>query len=238
MAALALVTWVVDADACVLVKPEPMSDPEPNLKRKQGGWPPGVSGYPGISWDKRTMKWQAAFRDNGKLVATRSFDIKDEAINAIEMYYLEKTVPLARKRLGVRKGLGVIYNKKGNKWTARVWNTEEQKCIALGSYEGKEDALYAIQKYKHEGIIPHPRRHRASRWEGLQWRMHGGKWRVFCKGKCVGTFKSDDEEGAARAYNVEAKRIGLTELNDVPDAPDVSKHDRFFKGSEKKQRYE
>jgi len=85
-----------------------------------------------------------------------------------------------------------------------------------------------------------PSRLHSSMWSGVCWDPcgDGGRWLAVCKRKYLGRFKYEDEEGAARAYNVEAKRIGLTELNDVPDAPEILKHDRFFMKGKKNQKYE
>jgi len=153
MAALAPVTWVVNADAFVLVKPEPKSDPEPSIKRKRGGGAvPSVT--PGISWNKKKQKWTA--------------------------YYS---------------------NEDGNK-------------IHLGGYFDKGEAIKVA--------APHYQVDRgASKWLGLCWSesaaLDGGRWIAVCKHTYIARFKHDQEIVAARAYNVEAKRQGLTIFNDVPD---------------------
>ena len=305
MAALAPVTWVVDADAFVLVKPEPMSDPEPSINCKREG-PAPSSEYPGVKIMKVTGKWRATVRESGMHIFHRTFDTREEAIAAIDMYSFDKTIPpcktggpkstvtwldkrhkwmvtfrkdgnrpcvrsfetveqaqqtkakydfdgtispiikerprpyyepcLKRKRGGgavLSATPGVSWNKQAKKWTA-YFTDGNGKRFHLGKYFDKEEAIKVAAPY-------YQRQRSTSKWLGLAWDSSvgdGGRWVVVCKHKYIGRFKFEDEEAAARAYNVEAKRIGLTELNDVPDAPVISKKDRFFKKVEKGQLYE
>jgi hypothetical protein len=320
MAALAPVTWVVDADAFVLVKPEPMSDPEPSIKRKRGG-PAPSSGYPGVTFIKVTGKWSAIVRESGIDIFRRTFDTREGAIAAIDMYSFDKTIPTCKTggpkstnlfcpglqngtihcgKIGIRtvfcyhdeegnvvgaccsnkclngrhqspefirqrklkvdikttvakakrhavkptrawgtSGVdGIIWVKNIEKWKAR--GVLDGKGYFLGYFDEQTAAIARLEDFYKTKIVPiFPEK--TSMWKGVCWcgtDGDGGRWRAKCKGKFLGRYGFLHEDVAARAYNVEAKRIGLTELNDVPDAPVISKKDRFFKKAEKGQLYE
>jgi hypothetical protein len=99
------------------------------------------------------------------------------------------------------------------------------------------------QRSRHSPFDFVPREVKESTWTGVYWAGRsrdgsGGRWRVQCNNMYLGSFKYEDEHAAARCYNFEAIRIGLTTRNDVPDAPKLSKNDRFFKKGEYNQLYE
>ena len=54
---------------------------------------------------------------------------------------------------------------------------------------------------------------------GVFWDKNGNKWKATCKGTYLGLHTT--EKSAARAYNVEAKRVGRP-LNGIPPAGGAS----------------
>ena len=60
---------------------------------------------------------------------------------------------------------------------------------------------------------------RASQFKGVTWVNSRGKWKATCKHVYLGYYATD--EAAARAYNIEAERIGRVDLNVIPPAGDT-----------------
>ena len=74
--------------------------------------------------------------------------------------------------------------------------------------------MQAYSKYLKDGIVSVQHREGStSRFVGVHWDKHAKKWTAKCKGTYLGVHTA--EEAAARAYNVEAERIGYR-LNVIP----------------------
>ena len=54
--------------------------------------------------------------------------------------------------------------------------------------------------------------------KGVSWDKGKGRWRAVCKGRFLGCHAT--HEAAARAYNIEAERIELGDLNVIPPDED------------------
>ena len=224
--------------------PDAVPDPEPTLKRKRG------ETYATVTWLDKRHKWRVTFRKDGNRSCVRSFETVEQAQQTKAKYDFDGTISpiikerprpyyepcLKRKRGGgavLSATPGVSWNKQAKKWTA-YFTDGNGKRFHLGKYFDKEEAIKVAAPY-------YQRQRSTSKWLGLAWDSSagdGGRWTVVCKHKYIGRFKFEDEEAAARAYNVEAKRIGLTNFNDVPDAAEISKRDRYFKKGEKNQLHE
>jgi hypothetical protein len=81
------------------------------------------------------------------------------------------------------------------------------KGTHLGYHAAEEEAARAYNKYLEDGIDP-VKHHIAmtSQFTGVSWSKSKHKWEAQCKGTCLGCHST--EEAAARAYNVEAERVG------------------------------
>jgi len=77
----------------------------------------------------------------------------------------------------------------------------------------------AFNNYVKDGVAPVPRREGTSQFKGVSWDKGRGKWAAMCKGKRVGLHAT--EVAAARAFNTEAERIGLDDVNVIAPAGDV-----------------
>ena len=73
-----------------------------------------------------------------------------------------------------------------------------------------------LRRYIEDGVVPLKRRDPSSHFKGVSWHKGRGKWQVKCKGKSLGDHAT--EEAAARAYNIEAERIGRVDFNVIPPA--------------------
>ena len=87
----------------------------------------------------------------------------------------------------------------------------------VGYHATEEAAAQAYENYVTDGVIPvkHPR-NISSEFKGVTWYERYGKWQATFKGKYLGQHAS--KEAAARAYNIEAERIGCVYLNVIPPA--------------------
>ena len=112
---------------------------------------------------------------------------------------------------------GVSWNKQRKKWVA-VFKGKTQ----LGAFATEEAAAQAYDKYVEDGVDPVKRRDDpssgTSQFKGVCWVKTTGKWRAKCKETRLGHHAS--EEAAARAYNVEAERLGLP-INVILPAADA-----------------
>jgi hypothetical protein len=105
---------------------------------------------------------------------------------------------------------GVSWHKYTNKWQAGCKGTH------LGYHATEEDAVRAYNKYLKDGIDPVKHRDAiTSQFTGVSWAKNVNKWRAQCRGRNMGCHAT--EEGAARAYNVEAERLGIA-LNVISPA--------------------
>jgi len=109
---------------------------------------------------------------------------------------------------------GVSWNKCLGKWRVVC------KGKHLGYHATEDAAALAYDGYVKDGVDPVQRREgTASRFKGVTWDKIRRKWKVSCKGKHLGCHSA--EEAAARAYNIEAERIGLAVFNVIPPASDA-----------------
>jgi len=81
------------------------------------------------------------------------------------------------------------------------------------AHETEEAPAQATDNYDKDGVAPAAARPTTSKFRGVSWEKSQGKWRARCKKILLG--RHTKEEDAARAYNVEAERVGLP-LNVIP----------------------
>jgi len=112
--------------------------------------------------------------------------------------------------------IGVSWNRSKKQWAAR--HTVNGKRVSLGHHATEQAAVEAINQYYKDGVDLVKHRGVRSQFKGVSWQKGSGTWRAECKRKKLGYH--DTEEGAARAYNKEAERIGLVDLNVIPPAGD------------------
>jgi len=112
---------------------------------------------------------------------------------------------------------GVSWNRSKQKWGAR--HRVSGKQVYLGSHATEEGAAQAVDKYVKDGVDHVEHKVRSSQFKGVSWHKRTGKWTARCKEKHIGLHAT--EEAAARAYNKEAERIGLVDLNVIPPAGDA-----------------
>jgi len=93
------------------------------------------------------------------------------------------------------------------------------KKKTLGYHATQEAAAQAYDNYVENGGILVWRQASTSQFKGVSWDKFSGKWAAQCKEKRLGRHAT--EEGAARAYNIEAERVGLVNLNVIPPAGDA-----------------
>ena len=126
----------------------------------------------------------------------------------------EGSVDAVKRRYRTSQFKGVCWAKANGKWRA------ECKGKSLGYHATEEAAARAYNTYVKDGVVLVPPRDPAcsSQFKGVRWDKGRGKWRVVCKGKHLGCHAT--EEAAARAYNIEAERIGRVHLNVIPPADD------------------
>ena len=168
----------------------------PELK-KRGGGPDhagSTSRFMGVSWCKIRGKWKAACK--GKHLGLHTTE--EVAARAYNTYLKDSGAPEPT----TSQFKGVSWNKCNNRWVAHCKRTR------LGLYNTEEDAARAYSKYLEDGIDPVQHRNATcSHFTGVVWDKDRSKWAAKCKGKRLGRFTT--EESAARAYNVEAQRLGL-----------------------------
>jgi hypothetical protein len=112
---------------------------------------------------------------------------------------------------------GVTWDRRYNKWRARLGKWSKGSEVWLGYHATKEAAAQAIVQYKQDGVAPgDAARPATSKFKGVNWEKSSGKWRARCKK--IGLGYHTKEEDAARAYNIEAERIGLIDRNVIPPA--------------------
>ena len=156
----------------------------------------------GVSWDKKRGKWKAGCKG-----AYLGHHATEEAAAQAYNRYIEDGVVTVRIRDRTSQFKGVCWNKPCGKWQAQC------KGKSLGYHATEEAAAQAYNKYVEDGVAPVKR---PSRPKGVSWHQGRGKWQAKCKGTWLGYHAT--EEAAARAYNIEARRVGITTLNDIPPA--------------------
>ena len=176
------------------------------LAKRGGRGHADSSRFKGVSWNKTNNRWKATCE--GKHLGNHT----TEEVAACECSkYLKDGVvpePAAPGYAGFSEFKGVSWSKSKRKWMAAC------KPTHLGYHATEEDAARACSQYLTDGIdlVKH-READTSQFTGVSWHRPRGKWRVICQQKHLGVFTTEDS--AARAYNVEAERRGLT-LNIIP----------------------
>ena len=177
--------------------------------------PSTFSHLTGVSWVKGPGKWKASCK--GKHLGLHATE--EGAAAAYDKYVKDGVVPVKRPTSSHLKG--VSWDKLAGKWRAR----SEGKH--LGHHATEEAAVRACDQYVNHGVehVKHPgtkalkvKREGTSEFQGVSWDKHRGKWKASCSRKHFGYHAT--EEAAARAYNVEAQRIGRVDLNFVAPASD------------------
>jgi len=173
----------------------------PELAMRGDGDRASSSQFKGVSWDKERNKWRAQCK--GKFLGLHTTE--EDAARAYSKYLKDGSVP---REASISQFTGVSWNKIKNSWRARC------KGIHLGHHTTEEAAARAYSKYLEDGIVPG---HAAStsQFTGVSWDKTKNGWMAQCMVKKLGRHAT--EEAAARAYNVEAARVGRP-LNVIPPA--------------------
>jgi hypothetical protein len=160
------------------------------------------SHFKGVSWSQSNKKWQA--QTKGKHLGCHATE--EEAARAIDDYTKHGTVPVSMT--GSSQFRGVFWDKSHNTWVA------QSKGRYLGVHATEEEAARAVDDYAKCGTVPESKKG-SSQFKGVIWDKRNQKWNAKCQRKYLGLHA--EEEDAARAYNVEAARLGLP-LNIIPPA--------------------
>jgi hypothetical protein len=99
---------------------------------------------------------------------------------------------------------------------ARLPGRSKGSEVWLGYHATEEAAAQAIVQYKKHSVASTAARQATSKYKGVDWEKSSCKWRARCKK--IGIGRHAKEEDAAQAYNTEASRIGLVDLNVIPPA--------------------
>jgi len=175
----------------------------PALIKRGANAPSGSSRFKGVSWDKARSKWKAQCK--GKRLGLHT---TEEAAAGAYSKYLEDGVVSPVPALS-SQFTGVSWNKRRNTWQAKC------KGTLLGHHATEEEAVRAYNKYLEDGIDPVKHREPStSQFTGVFWDKSKNKWQANCKGKYLG--RHITEEAAARAYNIEAERVGRPLNNVIP----------------------
>eukprot|EP00984_Skeletonema_dohrnii_P021387 scaffold10675_cov107-Skeletonema_dohrnii-CCMP3373.AAC.1 len=165
--------------------------PQSPIPKSAGHIKEGASKYMGVSFDKRTNKWQAQISIDGKLRFIGYYENEEEAAvdyaRALFKYKNQAALGKAREqdsfiidlsdvppqppipkssgkiKEGASKYTGVHFNKQTNKW--RVQINIKGKNRTIGYYENEEEAAAdyarAVFKYKGQGALDKARERRA-----------------------------------------------------------------------------
>jgi hypothetical protein len=177
-------------------------------QRQHGGQ--GSSQFKGVQWSKSRNNWDA--RSKGQYLGSHATE--EEAAKAVDDYTKHGTVPESKERggWGSSQFKGVTWQKSSNKWKA------ESAGQYLGFHATEEEAARAVDDYVMHGIVPESKASGgwgSSQFKGVSWHKSKNKWQAQCGKKSLGRHAA--EKDAARAYNVEAARLGLA-LNVIPPA--------------------
>ena len=167
--------------------------------------PAGSYQFKGVTWHNNSSKWMARYQ--GKHLGLHTTEV-----GAARAYskYLEDGIDPVEHRANTSRFAGVSWHKYKRKWAAQC------KGKHLGRHATEEAAAQAYNKYLEDGIDPVDHREAStSQFTGVSWDKSKNKWRARCKGKNLSHHVTETD--AARAYNVEAARVGLT-LNVIPPA--------------------
>jgi len=166
----------------------------------------------GVYWHSGRSKWVARVTVDGKRVLLGCHATEEAAARAYDNYVKDGFNPV---KTGERTSQfkGVSWDKRRGKWQAR-----RRMGTSLGYHATEEAAAQAYSNYVKDGVDP-MRRDCTSQYKGVSWDKGKGKWGARYKETWLGYHAT--EEAAARAYNIEAQRVGITTLNDIPPADDT-----------------
>jgi len=166
----------------------------------------GSSRFKGATWNESHNKWRAD--SDGKYLGFHATEVA--AAQAVDDYAKHGTVPGSKASggWGSSQFKGVSWNTSKSKWQARC-----NKGKSLGYHATEEEAARAVDDYVKHGTVPESTR--SSQFKGVCWNKSKNKWQAQCGKKSLGRHAA--EKDAARAYNVEAARLGLA-LNVIPPA--------------------
>jgi len=180
----------------------------PELAKRVGVERAGTSQFEGVSWVKTRNKWRAGCERKHL-----GFHTSEEgAARAYSKYLKDGSVPEPAERgpPGASQFKGVHWCNTSSKLQAVC------KGNRLGYHATEEEAARVYIKYLEDGIDPVKHREAStSQFTGVCWIKNRDKWEAKCKGKHLGYHTTED--AAARAYNVEAGRVGRP-LNVIPPA--------------------
>ena len=180
------------------------------IKYIKDGSVPGAastSQFTGVSWNTNRSKWQTHYK--GTYLGLHTTE--EGAARAYSKYVEDGIDPVEHRGANTSQFTGVSWHKNTNKWQAGC------KGKHLGLHTAEEDATRTYRKYQEDGIAPvkHRDATSTSQFAGISWVKNANKWKVTCTSTYLGLHTT--EEAAARAYNVEAERVGRP-LNVIPAA--------------------
>jgi len=181
---------------------------DPAHMMHEGGGPAGSSRYAGVTWHKKSGKWIARCR--GTYLGLHTTE--KAAAREYSKYLKDNIDNVKLREASTSQFTGVSWKQRSNKWAAKC------KGKYLGLHTTEEAAARAYNMYLKDGSVPEPAERGGwgcSVLKGVYWDNNSSKWMAKCKGIYLGLHTS--EEAAARAYNVEAERIGRP-LNGIPPA--------------------
>ncbi|KAK1739935.1 putative AP2/ERF family transcription factor family protein [Skeletonema marinoi] len=156
--------------------------PQPPIPKSAGRIKEGASKYTGVSFDKKANKWEAKISIDGKQRHIGAYESEEEAAvdyaravvklkkqrarytSRVDAFVLDLTgvppqppIPKSAGRIkeGASKYTGVSFDKKANKWEAKISIDGKQRHI--GYYESEEEAAVdyacAVVKLKGQGAL-------------------------------------------------------------------------------------
>jgi hypothetical protein len=105
------------------------------------------SQYIGVSFNKKLQKWTASIEINGKQFHLGVFSSEEQAKNSYQ-YALTHQEEITNRHVKEKtsKYKGVSWNKRANKWIARIQINDKRVC--LGYFNTQEEASQAYLKAK------------------------------------------------------------------------------------------
>jgi len=167
----------------------------------------------GVSWNKKFGKWVAKHNVAGQQIHLGYHATAEAAALAIDRYVNDGVDPVQHRGARTSEFKGAHLDKRSGKWRAMC------KRKSLGAYATEEAAARAYIVYVEDGVDPVHHRNGFSQFKGVWFSKSNRKWRARLKNKGLGYHAT--EEGAVRAYNKEAERIGCVDLNVIPPTGDA-----------------